>query len=258
MLEVFDYELASCPTKVRLALAEKGIAWNRRRTDILKFEHKRSRYISINPAGLLPTIILDSGDSLTESHIIIQYLDTSDGKPSLTPEDPLARAKMQLWLKRIDDIHLAQGLWNYDQVFLPYWRTIPADEMESLLRGFESAAAAERMRFLFKNGVPKERLVEARQSLVRFFNDVEIQLERTLWLCGDNYTLADTALTPYVNSVVHAVSDIWNDKLANVRRWLRQVRERPSYHSAIASYPLEPKLIDAILAAPEGGGWPEI
>lgn len=258
MLEVFDYELASCPTKVRLTLAEKNIIWNRRRTDILKFEHKTPHYIKLNPAGLLPVVVVDDDTLLTESHIIIQYLDASDKKPSLTPEDPLTRARMQLWLKRIDDIHLAQGLWNYDQVFLPYWRTVPADEMDSMLRGFESAIAADRMRYLFKHGLPKERLVDARQSLVRFFDVVETQLERTLWLCGDHYSLADIALTPYVNSVVHAVSNIWNNRLSNVTRWLKRVRERPNYYSAIASYPLEPKLIDAILAAPEGGGWPEI
>lgn len=258
MLEVFDYELASCPTKVRLTLAEKDIAWDRRRTDILKFEHKRPRYISINPAGLLPAIILDNGDLLTESHMIIQYLDASDGEPALTPEDPLARAQMQLWLKRIDDIHLSQGMLNYDQVFLPYWRGIHEDEMNQLLRGFESAAGAERMRYLLKQGVSKDRLAEARQALAFFFDKVEMQLQRSLWLCGDHYTLADIALTPYVNSIIHAVSGIWNGKSTNIARWLRQVRERPSYHRAIASYSLEPKLIDAILAAPEGGGWPEI
>lgn len=258
MLELFDYELASCPTKVRLTLAEKGINWNRRRTDILKFEHKSPRFLAINPAGLLPVVLVNDSALLTESHIIIQYLDASDDNPSLTPEDPLGRAQMQLWLKRIDDIHMAQGLWNYDQVFLPYWRSTPGDEMVTLLGSFESAAAAERMRYLFKNGIARERLVEARQSLERFFGLVEAQLERSLWLCGDDYTLADVALTPYVNSIVHAVSNIWRNKLTNVGRWLRQVRERPSYQVAIAAYTLDPKLIDAILAAPEGGGWPEI
>lgn len=258
MIQVFDYELASCPTKVRLALAEKGIAWDRIRTDILKFEHKRLRYVSFNPTGLLPTIILDSGALLTESHIIIQYLDASDKRPSLTPEDPLVRAQMQLWLKRIDDIHMSQGMWNYEQVFLPYWRNIPQEQMEWQLGGFESAAAAERMRHLLRYGIPRERLAEARQALVGFFDEVEVQLQRTHWLCGDRYTLADIALTPYVNSVIHAVSNIWKNKLPSVARWLGQIRERPSYHSAITSYPLEPKLIDVILAAPEGGGWPEI
>lgn len=257
MLEVFDYELASCPTKVRLALAEKDMAWTRRRTDILKFEHKRSRYISVNPAGLLPAVILDNGAVLTESHTIIQYLDASDGRPRLTPADPDDKARMQLWLKRVDDIHLSQGLWNYDQVFLPYWRSLPEDDLDWLLRSFESPAGAERMLYLFKHGISMERLADARQALIRFFDDIEAQLQHTLWLCGDQYTLADIALTPYVNSVVNAISGLWNGRSPNIARWLRQVRERPSYHSAITSYPLEPELIDVILAAPEGGGWPE-
>ena len=165
---------------------------------------------------------------------------------------------MQFWLKRIDDIHLAQGLWNYDQVFLPYWRNVPVDAMDSLLKRFDSATAAERMRHLFKHGIPREKLADAHQSLMQFFYRVERQLEQSLWLCGDQYTLADIALTPYVNTVVHAVSNIWHNKLINITRWLRQVRERPSYQTAIASYPLDPKLIDAILAAPQGGGWPEL
>jgi glutathione S-transferase len=71
--------------KVRIALHEKGIPfelltevpWNR--------DASAPRY---NPLGKIPVLLLDDGDSVYESRLILEYLELKHPTPPLLPKDP--------------------------------------------------------------------------------------------------------------------------------------------------------------------------
>ena len=63
--------------------------------DLLKGETRTHAFLSLNPAGQVPAIVLDDGRTLAESNAIIRYLARGS---DLIPTDPYDAAKMDQWL----------------------------------------------------------------------------------------------------------------------------------------------------------------
>lgn len=254
MLTLYDNEFSSCATKVRLVLFEKEIPWVRERIDLVRFDQKTDAYLKLNRNGVVPTAVEDGADPLIESHVIMQYLDNAYGRPALCPASALAAARMQLWLKEVDELHAMAGVLTYDQLYLPYWRSQPGGDLEANLARFAEPRAAERLRHLIKNGLGAERVAGARSAVGRIFERAETQLAKNPWLAGEEYTLADVALTPYVDSPLHAITDLWHGKAPAIAAWLKRVRARANYARAVLAYGNAPDFDAAIAAAPGGGG----
>jgi len=254
MLEIYDNEYSSCSTKVRLVLHEKGVPWTRRGVDLTMFDHKTASYLKLNPNGVVPTAIVDGGEPLLESHIIIQYLDSAHDGPPLASRHAQGRARMQMWLKEIEELHLSTGIVNYDRLYLPYWRRLPKQDLESRIDRIAQPGHAQRMRYLIRDGLGAERVGAAERAVARFFERVDGFLAGAKWLSGEGFGLADVALTPYVDSRLHAISDLWYGKLRHIAAWLRRVRDRPSYAAAVPGRSRLPDFDAAIAAAPGGGG----
>ena len=72
-------------------------------------EQNTPDYLSLNPQGLVPTLILDDGRTLTQSLAIIEWLDETFPFPALLPKDAFARAKVRA-LAITADIHPLQNL----------------------------------------------------------------------------------------------------------------------------------------------------
>jgi glutathione S-transferase len=86
-----------------VVLAEKDLAWTEHRIELLKFDHLQPQYLSLNPNGVVPTLVHD-GRVMLESSVICQYLDETFPDPALMPADPYARAQARTWLKIFDDV----------------------------------------------------------------------------------------------------------------------------------------------------------
>ena len=65
---------SSASRRVRLCLAEKGLAYEGHVVDMAAMEHHSPEYLKINPLGVIPTLIHD-GRPLHESGTICEYLD---------------------------------------------------------------------------------------------------------------------------------------------------------------------------------------
>jgi glutathione S-transferase len=258
-ITLYENEFSSCSTKVRIALFEKGARWERRRVDLLHFEQKTADYLRLNPNGVVPTAVVDcEGPALIESHIILQFVDERFPGPALTPRDPAERARMRMWLKGIDDAHAAAGLVVASEIFVPYWQRLPSSRLEELLDTFadgNDGNDARRIRAVVKSGIPAERVNAACGALRAFFGKADRYLAERAWMTGEDFGLADIALTPYVDSQVHAVSRLWYGKMPNLARWLADVRARPSYEGAVRRIPNDAFMEQALRAAPGGGGW---
>ena len=47
--------------------------------------------------------LLDGDRAITESSVIMFYLEETEPSPSLMPDDPWMRAQTRLWMKRVDE-----------------------------------------------------------------------------------------------------------------------------------------------------------
>jgi maleylpyruvate isomerase len=107
-VKLYTYFRSSAAYRVRIALNLKGVAY-----DMLPIHLTREgglnykpEFRAINPQMRVPALALDSGDILTQSLAIIEYLDEVHPEPPLLPRDPLARARVRALSQLIAcDIH---------------------------------------------------------------------------------------------------------------------------------------------------------
>jgi glutathione S-transferase len=236
MLEVYHHGSSVCAAKVRLVLAEKGIEWTSRYVDILAGEQFDPEYLKINPRGAVPAIDHD-GTVLTESTVICEYLDDAFGGPRLKPATPLGRARMRLWTKLVDEeIHPATRPLTY--VITHRHAILARGEaaVEEHIASDPHPGWRERKRRWIRDGFDVPDVADSLTAFRRLIDAMERALEQSKWLIGDDYTLADGALTPYANRLeMLGLAELWRDR-PNFARWLASVKARPSFTNALFDY----------------------
>jgi glutathione S-transferase len=83
MMILHDGWRSSASRRVRLCLAEKGLAYEGHVVDMAAMEHHSPEYLRINPLGVIPTLIHD-GRPLHESGTICEYLDEEIAPDEMT------------------------------------------------------------------------------------------------------------------------------------------------------------------------------
>lgn len=95
-MRLYDYFRSSAAYRVRIALNLKGVVPDERTFVHLRIGNQRAQdYLALNPQGLVPALALDSGQVLTQSLAIIEYLEEIHPEPPLLPADPVARARVR-------------------------------------------------------------------------------------------------------------------------------------------------------------------
>ena len=80
--------------------------------------------------------------------------------------------------------------------------------------------------------------------------DMDRELAETKWLAGNDYSLADVGLTPYILRLYHLqMAWMWSD-FPRIGDWFERVQERSNYQNAVANWYNE----DAISLMAEKGG----
>jgi glutathione S-transferase len=200
-MRLYDYPGSCNCYKVRLLLAQLGIAYERVPVDIFAGETLTDDYARKNPARTTPVLELGDGRVLPESAAILTYL--AEGTP-LLPDDAFARAGVIRWLvyEQTDVIPAIAGL----RFRLLTGRLAP-DDPDALRR---RALAAEVLGLLDDHLRGRELFV------------------------GDAYSIADIALYGYTHRAGEAGIDL--TPYANVRAWLARVEAQPGYVEDVAPY----------------------
>ncbi|MBL8671207.1 MAG: maleylacetoacetate isomerase [Alphaproteobacteria bacterium] len=94
MTTLHDYFRSSAAFRVRIALALKGLAFDRAFVHLRKGEQASPAYTAKNPQQVIPTLEIDDL-VLTQSLAIIEYLDETRPTPPLLPRDPAGRARVR-------------------------------------------------------------------------------------------------------------------------------------------------------------------
>lgn len=93
-MKLYSNEISSATSRVRIALALKGIVPEILPVSILgpDAENRQRDYLALNPQGLVPALLTENGTLITQSMSIIEYLDERFPQPALLPADAEARA----------------------------------------------------------------------------------------------------------------------------------------------------------------------
>ncbi|BCR24544.1 glutathione S-transferase family protein [Aquipseudomonas alcaligenes] len=195
MLKVYgDYRSGNC-YKVKLMLHLLGREYQWLPIDILKGETQTAEFLAKNPNGKIPVLELEDGTFLWESNAILNFLaDDSE----FIPNEPRLRTQMLQW-----------------QFFEQY--------------SHEPYVAVARFIQLYQ-GMPEARREEYEVCHVRghkAFRVMEQQLQRTPYLVGEQYTLADIALYAYTHVAHEGGFDLSGYPAINA--WLARIASHPRH-----------------------------
>ena len=181
--------------KLQLACAQLGIEHEWEEIDVTRGENLSPEFLALNDRGKVPVLRLDDGRTLSESNAILN--DLAQGTP-LLPDDRWDRAKTLQWM-----------------FFEQY--------------SHEPYVAVARFIQLYQ-GMPEERREEYEVCHVRghkAFRVMEQQLQRTPYLVGEQYTLADIALYAYTHVAHEGGFDLSGYPAINA--WLARVASHPRH-----------------------------
>jgi glutathione S-transferase len=219
--------MSTCSQKVRLILAEKGLAYEAVNVDLGAFEHVGPAYLAINPNGVVPALEHD-GAAIVESTVIGEYLDEVFPDPPLSPPDPLGRARMRVWLRYLDEVpSMAIRVPTFQHRILPaYQRMTPeafvalADRMP-LRKGF--------ILRMGQTGFTELEQSLALEQLAQAMDRMEAALASGDWLLGDAPSLADFCAFPVLHRMTEIdLGHLWSARPA-VAAWYARLVARPSH-----------------------------
>ena len=186
-----------CSEKVLICLFEKDLPFEGRHVDLFDFDQVKDDYLSINPAGVVPTLV-DGGRPIPESTIINEYIEDVAPQPSLRPRDPYRCAEMRAWVQRFQDIVFpAAGLLSQVAFIAGELnRRWPPDELEALIRRKVSEERVARQLRAVQGALTADEVLSAVRRIERVLDGAERQLgDGRDWLAGA-YSLADAAAAP--------------------------------------------------------------
>lgn len=204
MITLYSGPLSLFTAKVRIALDEKGIDYERVEVPFDRangYEPKHPEVVRYNPKQQVP-VFVDTGAGsedpvvLFDSTVILEYLEDIHPDPALYPTDARARARC-----RMLELHA-------DEVFFP--------NVLTLIREVFYAGHRE-----------NESIGEAQAALARHYAELDATLASRDWIGGDEMTVAD--LTYRLATLFAASLGTPPPALqANLQAWLARIDARPS------------------------------
>lgn len=235
-MELYHSNMSVCAQKVRLVLREKKLTPVEHHLNLRSGDQTRPEYLRLNPNGVVPTLVVD-GQPIVESTVICEYLDDSYPDPPLRPRDPMVRAAMRLWAMVPDtSLHSACLVISFAIAFRHQVLALPQEEINRQLAEKPDPTNREYQRQTIVHGIDAPCVADSIRVYDRVLTRMSKQLEVSPWLAGDQYSLADTALLPYVSRLEDLnLSWLWDGNRVSIGRWLNRAKGRANY-GGIADY----------------------
>ncbi|MEH6648847.1 MAG: maleylacetoacetate isomerase [Motiliproteus sp.] len=96
-MKLYTYWRSSAAYRVRIGLNLKGLECPSEYVHLVRDggEQLKPAYRSINPQGLVPSLVLEDGTTLTQSLAILEYLDEVHPEQPLLPGEAIGRARVR-------------------------------------------------------------------------------------------------------------------------------------------------------------------
>lgn len=192
---------STCSRKARTTLEEKGVEWKSVHIDLHNFENWDPWYVKIHPNGVVPALDHD-GRIVIESNAILEYIDETFDGPSLRPEDTWQRANMRVWLDKSEHVlHKNMHLISHNNHHAHRWDEYAAKHgRDVLMEKVRSQPDLQRRYDEIRNadGIAADVVAFAVERVIDQLSLIERDLSNNKWLCGENFSLADIAVLPFV------------------------------------------------------------
>lgn len=238
MLTLYHYDRSTAAQRVRLLLEEKSISWKSVIVDTARgdVDELPADYHRLNPKGLVPVIIRD-GAATPESLVILEYLEDSFPAPPFRPASPEARARMRLWMRKIDEgVHVASRTIGVCLVNRHIYKDKGADKIDKYYAGMRDTVRKTNDQINIAGGLDSPLLPDAVATFRRLFEAMDQTLSQNVWLAGDSYSLADIALVVYVRRLESfMMAPLWHH-LMHLNAWYARIAARPAYEKAVVAW----------------------
>lgn len=237
MLTLYHHNISVCAQKVRIAFDEKQLAYEGKEIDLMAGEHLEPAFLAINPKGLVPVLVHDE-ETICESTVILEYIEDVFPEHPLRPAAPAARARMRTWTKVPDEgLHIACASVTYASAFVHQLRAHhDKTQWEERIAKLPDRFRAARQKQILEQEFDAPFVRDAVLLHDKVLKDMNAALGHQPWLAGDEFSLADVAIIPYVTRLERLGLDgMWADR-PNVARWFEAARARPSFDTAITAF----------------------
>jgi glutathione S-transferase len=230
MLELYHSVNSVCAQKVRVALAEKGLEY-REHLMTLRGDQFDPEYMKLNPNAVVPTLVHD-GRVVIESSVILYYIDEAFPSPPLMPRDPHQRARVRIVNKLIDEyVHNSCTILTFATAFRPWFAGLTGEQIEARLAKSPSRKRTEYKRDVALHGLDSRFAREALEYHEKLLKLIEESGGG--WLAGNEFSLADIAVIPYMLRLdLLRMSRLW-EKHPGVASWYKRALARASVKKEI-------------------------
>ncbi|KAA0950475.1 MULTISPECIES: glutathione S-transferase [unclassified Pseudomonas] len=97
MLKLYGFSVSNYYNMVKLALLEKGLPFE----EVPFYAGQTAQAIRVSPRGKVPVLGVEQG-FINETSVILEYIEQTQGGPSLLPSDPFQRAQVLALCREIE------------------------------------------------------------------------------------------------------------------------------------------------------------
>jgi glutathione S-transferase len=171
---LYEHPLSSYAQKVKIALREKGLAFDLEIPPALGSGNSTGPFAAASPRLEVPTLV-DGDTRIFDSTIILEYLEDKYATPPLLPRDPAARAEARMIEDVCDTLYEAIN-WGLGEI-----------------RWFKRA----------EGRLAEEMTTRAASQTRQLLDWLNGKLGDKPWFGGTGFGWADLSIAPYLNRSVH-------------------------------------------------------
>jgi glutathione S-transferase len=210
MPKLLHFTLDPQGRRIRLALAEYGVP-------VTLAEERpwqpSQQVLELNPAGLTPIYIEDSGIAIAGAEAVTDYLeDTLGPERSLIPGNAVARAEVRRLMAWFD-------VKFYAEVTEPVLT-------EKVIRRFVVSVGG-------RGSPDMQRMRTGLHILKSHLDYLGALAEERSWLAGDHLSLADLAAAAHISAIDYLGEINWAEHPV-AQNWYGRIKSRPSFRALLA------------------------
>jgi glutathione S-transferase len=197
MLKLYEHPLSAYAMKVKIALNEKGIAYETAVPEGMSNGTAAGPFVAANPRAEVPTLV-DGDFQVFDSTVMLEYIDEKWPTPPLLPHTPAERARVRM-IEDVMDTQYEPNNWGTFEV----------------------------LRYKRASGELADKLVAyGKNNIGQYQAWLEGQLGGRPWFNGDAFGRGDLSVIPYLNR--SAGYGYLPPKGSRLLAWFERVNERES------------------------------
>jgi glutathione S-transferase len=208
VMKLYSWDIAPNPRRVRIYLAEKGIAVPTEDVGVPGKPFLKPEFLAKFPHRRVPLLELDDGTMIGEAMAICRYFEALHPEPPLMGRDPKETAVVDMWER------LAE--WEGLQAVSEYFRNAKRAFAGRGIAG--SSEPVEQIPALSERG---------KQRVAAFYEKFDFRLKTRAFLAGEAFSVADITALCAVDFAIFCGLPV-PESCPDLARWHADVVARPS------------------------------